>query len=58
MNKKLTLQMLAHSTAAAVIFFVFQYFVVGASLEMSALWSLTGAVCASYLAWRHHQQGR
>jgi len=49
--------MLKHAVLAAVIFFVFQRFGVGTSLEISALWAGVGAVGAAALAYSQHRRG-
>jgi hypothetical protein len=50
--------MLLHALAAAAIFFVFQRYGLGATLETSTLWAVVGAVAAAALAWSQHRRGR
>jgi hypothetical protein len=49
--------MLMHASAAAVIFYLFQRYAIGATLETSALWAVAGAVGAAILARSQHRRG-
>lgn len=51
-------RILLHTVAAAVIFFMFQRFVLATSLETSLLWGVAGGLGAAYLAWSHERSGR
>jgi len=53
----LALRILLHALAAAAIFFAFQRYALGATLETSALWAAVGAVAAAALAWSQHRRG-
>jgi hypothetical protein len=57
MSNNLVLRMLMHAVAAAAIFFTFQRYGMGATLETSALWAAVGAVAAAALAWSQHRRG-
>lgn len=56
-SNNLALRMLVHAVAAAVIFFAFQRYGLGATVETSALWAAVGAVAAAVLAWSQHRRG-
>jgi hypothetical protein len=56
-NNNPLLRMLMQALAAAVIFFAFQKYALGATLETSALWAVAGAVGASILAWSQYRRG-
>ncbi len=56
MNQHLALRMLTHVLAAAAIFFVFQRYALGATLETSTLWAAVGGVGAAALVWSQHRR--
>ena len=57
MNNNLAVRMLMHAVAAAVIFFAFQHYALGATLETSALWAAVGGIGAAALAWSQRRRG-
>ena len=57
MRNNLPLRMLAHALAAAAIFYAFQRYALGATLETSLLWSVAGAAGAAFVAWSQHHRG-
>jgi hypothetical protein len=57
-TKDLAFRMLAHAALAAVVFFAFQRYALGSTLETSALWSVAGAVGAAVLAWSQQRGSR
>jgi hypothetical protein len=58
MTGQLALRMVLHALAAAAIFFAFQRYGLGATMETSTLWAVVGAVAAAVLAWSQHRRGR
>lgn len=51
-------RMIAHAAAAAILFFLFQRFALGASVESSALWAVAGGIGAAVLAWSQERRDR
>jgi hypothetical protein len=49
--------MLMHALAAAAIFFAFQRYGLGATLETGILWAVVGAAGAAALTWSQHRRG-
>ena len=57
MSNTLALRMLMHASAAAAVFFVFQRYGLGTTLETGILWALAGAVGAAALTWSQRSRG-
>ena len=53
----LPLRILAHAVIAAILFYAFQRYALGATPETGALWAIVGAVGAGILAWSQHKRG-
>jgi hypothetical protein len=49
--------MAAHALVAGAFFFGFQHFMMGQTLEDSAIWAIAGAGAAALLAWMQHRRG-
>ncbi len=50
-------RMAAHALAASVFFFCFQYFLMGQSIDDSAIWGGAGGAAAALLAWMQQRRG-
>lgn len=57
-TKDLAFRMIAHAVLAAVVFFAFQRYALGSTLETSAMWAVAGAVGAAVLAWSQQRGSR
>ena len=57
MSRQAWLDILAKAVLTAVFFFVFQRYVLKASFETSALWSVLMALSAAWLAWTQWKRG-
>ncbi len=52
------MMMVVHCVAAAALFFLFQRYALGASVETSGLWAIAGGIGAAALAWSQNRRGQ
>ncbi len=51
-------RILLHMLAAAAAFFLFQYYVLAASVQTSVIWAIAGTLGAGWIAWSQDRRDK